>query len=130
VFESGFQMASDYPEAYRGQKVFGFIRAIPNFWDETHVVTGRPGEDVSVARRRGREWYLGSIIGWRANDLGIPLEFLSKGDFIAETYSDAPDADANPKHTAREETRVTAATVLRVKMASGGGQAVRIRPAK
>jgi hypothetical protein len=43
-------------------------RAVPNVWDETHVVTGRPGEYVSIARRRGREWYLGSITGWRAND--------------------------------------------------------------
>jgi alpha-glucosidase len=130
VFESGLQMVSDYPEAYQGQKDFDFIRAVPNVWDETHVVTGRPGEYVSIARRRGREWYLGSITGWRANDLEIPLEFLGKGDFIAGIYSDAADADANPKHTAREEKRVAAGTVLRVKMASGGGQAVRIRPAK
>jgi alpha-glucosidase len=130
VFESGLQMVSDYPEAYQGQKDFDFIRAVPNVWDETRVVTGRPGEYVSIARRRGRDWYLGSITGWRANDLEIPLEFLGKGDFIAEIYSDAADADANPKHTAREEKRVNAGTVLRVKMASGGGQAVRIRPAK
>jgi len=123
-------MVSDYPEAYQGQKDFDFICAVPSVWDEAHVVTGRPGEYVSIARRRGREWYLGCITGWRANDLEIPLEFLGKGDFIAEIYSDAADADANPKHTAREEKRVTAATVLRVKMASGGGQAVRIRPAK
>ncbi len=92
-------------------------------------MTGRPGEYVSIARRRGREWYLGSITGWRANDLEIPLEFLGKGDCIAGIYSDAADADANPKHTVREEKRVTA-SVLRAKMASGGGQAVRIRPAQ
>jgi len=130
VFESGFQMVSDYPEAYQGQKDFDFIRAVPNVWDETHVAAGRPGEYVSIARRRGREWYLGSITGWRAKELEIPLEFLGKGDFIAEIYADAADADANPKHTVREEKRVNAGTVLRVKMAPGGGQAVRIRPAK
>jgi len=55
VFENGFQMVSDYPEAYQGQKDFDFIRAVPNVWDETHVVTGRPSEYVSIARRRGRE---------------------------------------------------------------------------
>jgi alpha-glucosidase len=130
VFERGFQTVSDYPEAYRGQKDFDFIRAVPNVWDETRVVTGQPRQYVSIARRRGREWYLGSVTGWRASDLEIPLEFLGKGDFIAGIYSDAADADANPKQTIREEKHVNASTVLRLKMASGGGQAVRIRPAK
>jgi alpha-glucosidase len=41
----------------------------PNVWDEMRVVTGQPGEYVSIARRRGREWYLGSITGWRASTL-------------------------------------------------------------
>ena len=128
VFESGLQMLSDYPEAYAGQKELDFLRAVPAAWDETHVVTGRPGQYISVARRRGREWFLGSITGWRPTDLDVPLEFLGHGEYTAEIYSDAPDAAENPKHTLKEERRVNAATVLHVKMAPGGGQAVRLRP--
>ena len=60
----------------------------------------------------------------------MPLEFLGSGEFIAEIYSDAPDAAENPKHTTIEKKRVNAATVLHVKMAPGGGQAIRIRPAQ
>jgi alpha-glucosidase len=130
VFESGLQMVSDYPEAYKGQKEFDFIRAVPAIWDETHVVSGRPGDSITVARRQGKEWYVGSITGWHTKDLDVPLEFLGRGNYIAEIYSDAPDAEGNPKHTVREEKRVTAGTVLRVKMAPGGGQAIRIRPAE
>jgi len=128
VFESGLQMLSDYPEAYAGQKELDFLSAVPAAWDETHVVTGRPGEYISVARRRGREWFLGSITGWRPSELDVPLEFLGHGEYAAEIYSDAPDAAENPKHTVKEERRVNAATVLHVKMAPGGGQAVRLRP--
>lgn len=129
VFESGFQMLTDYPEAYRGQKELDFLRAVPTVWDETRVVAGRPGEYVSIARRSGNEWYIGSITGWRPTTLDIPLEFLGKGDYIAEIYSDAPDAGTNPKHTVREEKRVNASILLHVAMASGGGQAIRLRPA-
>jgi alpha-glucosidase len=129
VFESGFQMLTDYPEAYKGQKELDFLRAVPTVWDETHVVTGRPGEYISVARRSGDEWYIGSITGWRPTTLDVPLEFLGKGDYIAEIYSDAPDADTNPKHTVREEKRVNASMLLHVTMAPGGGQAIRLRPA-
>jgi alpha-glucosidase len=130
IFESALQMVADYPEAYKGQKEFDFIKAVPAVWDETHVVNGKPGDYITVARRRGREWFVGSITGWHPNELDVSLEFLGRGDFIAEIYSDAADANTNPTHTTREEKRVTAATVLHVKMANGGGQAVRIRPAQ
>jgi len=129
VFESGLQMVSDFPEAYQGEKDLEFIRAVPAAWDETRVAGGRPGDYVTIARRHGQEWFVGSITGWRGREIDLPLEFLGKGEFIAEVYSDAPDADRNPTHTVREEKRVTAATLLHVKMAPGGGQAIRIRPA-
>jgi alpha-glucosidase len=128
VFESAFQMVSDYPEAYKGEQDFAFIKAAPAVWDETHVVGGRPGEYITVARRHGRDWFVGSITGWEPCEVDLSLEFLGRGDFLAEIYSDAPDAPQNPKHTVREEKRVNAASVLHVKMAPGGGQAIRIRP--
>jgi alpha-glucosidase len=130
IFESAFQMASDYPEAYQGQPDFEFIKAAPTVWDETHVVNGRPGDYITVARRHGREWFIGSITGWHPNELDVSLEFLGRGDFVAEVYADAADADTNPTHTARETKKVTAATVLHVKLANGGGAAIRVRPAQ
>jgi alpha-glucosidase len=130
VFESGLQMVSDYPEIYKGQKDFDFIKAAPANWDETRVVGGRPGEYITVARRHGREWFVGSITGWQPREVDLPLEFLGRGEFIADIYSDAPDAGANPKHTAIEQKRVNATTLLHVKMAPGGGQAIHIRPAQ
>jgi alpha-glucosidase len=130
IFESAFQMVSDYPKAYKGQKDFDFIKAVPAVWDETRVVNGRPGDFITVARRRGREWHVGCITGWHPNEYDVALEFLGPGDFVADIYADAPDAGTDPTHTTREEKKVTASTVLHVKMASGGGQAIRIRPAQ
>jgi alpha-glucosidase len=72
---------------------------------------------------------VGSITGSHPSEVDLPLEFLGRGDFIAEIYSDAPDADSNPKHAVKEEKPVSAATTLRVKMVWGGGQAIRLRPA-
>jgi alpha-glucosidase len=128
VFESGFEMVSDYPEAYQGQKDFEFIRAVPNVWDETEVAGGRPGEFISVARRKGREWYVGAITGWRGAEVDLPLEFLGHGNYVAEIYADASDAADRPKHTTITQQPVTPGTVLRLKLASGGGAAIRFRP--
>jgi alpha-glucosidase len=126
VLETGLQMLADYPEIYKGQKELDFLRAVPVVWDETRVITGRPAEYVTIARRNGREWYVGSITGSQSKELDIPLEFLGKGDFLAEIYSDG----SGPKQTTKEEKAVNASTVLHVNMAPAGGQAIRIRPAK
>ncbi|HEY1336887.1 MAG TPA: glycoside hydrolase family 97 protein [Bryobacteraceae bacterium] len=128
VFESAFQMVADFPEAYKGQKEFDLIKAAPAVWDETRVVGGRHGAYITVARRRGRDWFVGSITGWEPREIDVPLEFLGRGEFTAEIYSDAPDAAQNPKHVTLEQRSVSASTLLHVKMAPGGGQAIRIRP--
>src|SRR3984885_1974257 len=130
VFDSPLMMVSDYPEAYKGQKDFEFIKEVPSSWDETHVVNGKVGEFVTLARKKGTAWYLGGITNWDSREVNIPLEFLGAADYVAEIYSDAPDAAVNPKHTTIERRDVTASTLLKVNLAPGGGVAVRFSPAK
>ncbi len=130
VFESPLQMVSDDPGAYEGQKELDFLRAVPTTWDETRVLNGEIGKYVTIARRHGREWYLGSITDWDARTLEAPLRFLGPGEYVAEVYSDAADAGINPKNTVREEKKVTAETTFDLKLAPGGGQAIRFRPVK
>ncbi|MGB8011554.1 MAG: glycoside hydrolase family 97 protein [Terriglobales bacterium] len=129
VFESPFEMVADYPEAYAGQKELAFISAVPTSWDETRVLNARVGDYVTIARRHGTEWYIGSIAGWHGADLEIPLSVLGSGQYVAEIYSDAADAAENPTHSTLESELVSQSTVLKAKLVSGGGQAIRIRPA-
>jgi alpha-glucosidase len=128
VFDSPLTMVSDSPEAYQGQKEFDFIEQVPASWDETHVVNGKVGEYVTLVRKSGADWYLGAITNWDSRDLSIPLEFLGAGNWTAEIYSDAPDADANPRHTVIERKRVSSAEKLKVTLAAGGGVAIRFTP--
>ncbi|HEY4365155.1 MAG TPA: glycoside hydrolase family 97 protein [Bryobacteraceae bacterium] len=129
VFDSPLMMVSDAPEAYQGQKDFDFVKEVPASWDETRVVSGKVGEFVTVARRSGRDWYLGSITNADSRAVDVPLEFLGSGNWTAEMYSDASDADANPKHTSIDRKRVTAGETLKIALASGGGVAIRFTPA-
>lgn len=130
VYESPFMMVSDYPGAYEGTKELPFLSAVPASWDETRVLNAKVGDYITIARRHGKEWYVGSIAGSRGATLDIPLEFLGAGDFKAETYSDAPDAGVHPMNTVVEQKNVNKASTLKAVLASGGGQAIRIRPAK
>jgi alpha-glucosidase len=129
VFESAFEMVADHPEAYKGQKELPFLSAVPTVWDETRVLNGKVGEWITIARRRGKDWFIGSITDWTARELDMPLEFLGSGDYIAEIYADGPDAATVPTHTAVEQQRVRSGSKLHLKLATGGGCAIRIRPA-
>ena len=50
-----------FPDAYDGQKELDFLRAVPASWDETRVLNGVPPKYITIARRRGNEWFVGSI---------------------------------------------------------------------
>ncbi len=130
VFDSPLMMVADNPSAYQGQKDFEFIEDVPASWDETRVVNGKVGEFVTVARRKGTDWYVGSITNWDPREVSIPLQFLGSGQYIADIYSDAADAGTNPKHTSIEQQRVNASTVLKVNLAPGGGDAIRLTLAR
>jgi len=130
VFESPFMMVADYPGAYEGQPELPFLSAVPASWDETRVLNAKVGDYITIARRHGKDWYVGSIAGSHGATLDIPLEFLGAGEFKAETYSDAPDAGVHPMKTVVEQKSVNKATTLKAVLVSGGGQAIRITPAK
>jgi alpha-glucosidase len=111
-----------------GQKEFDFIKRVPATWDEVHSIGGRPMEWISLARRSGKDWYVGSLTNWDARDVKVPLSFLGEGKYVAEIYADAPDSAVQATHTTLSKVPVDQKTVLNIHMVSGGGNAVWIHP--
>ncbi len=128
VYESPFMCVVDHPAAYRGEPAFQFIKDVPASWDETRVLDAAVGDYISMARRRGKEWYVGSLTDWTPRELEIPLSFLGEGSYTAQIYADAPDAGKDPTKVTIESLNVTRATVLKARLAAGGGHAIRIAP--
>jgi alpha-glucosidase len=125
VYEAPFQMVSDHPGAYEGQPEFEFIKRVPTTWDEIRVLNGRPGEYITMARRRGKEWFVGSMTNWDERNLEIPLSFLGDGKYVADVFRDGPDANLHPKNTVIEQIAVTHGSTIRLHLAAAGGAAVR-----
>jgi alpha-glucosidase len=73
---------------------------------------------------------VGSITNWNPRELDVPLSFLGSGAYDAEIYADGPKAATQPKDSVFEKRRVTAKTVLKLKLAPGGGCAIRLAPAR
>jgi len=129
VLESPFMMVSDYPEHYQGQKAFDFIKQVPVTWDEIRVLNGRPMRHITVARRSGKDWFLGSLTNWDERSVKLPLSFLGEGKYTAEIYADASDSAREATHSTFTTQTVDKNSILEVHMVSGGGNAIWIHPA-
>src|SRR6266540_3846154 len=135
VLYSPLQMAADLPENYEKQPAFQFIRDVAVDWDTTRVVAGKIGDYVVVARRErnGPSWYVGAITDEEARTFDVPLSFLTPGrKYVAEIYADGPGAHwlTNPLPVTIFRRTVDATSRLHIVLAPGGGQAIRIRPAR
>src|SRR6266516_3689526 len=135
VLYSPLQMAADLPENYEHQPAFQFIRDVAVDWDTTRVLAAKIGDYVVVARRErnGPTWFIGAITDEEGRTFDIPLSVLTKGRrYVAEIYADGPGANwlTNPLPVSISQRAVTATTRLHIVLAPGGGQAIRIRPAR
>jgi alpha-glucosidase len=134
VLYSPLQMAADLPENYEHQPAFQFIRDVAVDWDTTRVLEGKIGDYVVVARkeRGGPDWFIGAITDEEGRTFDVPLSFLPAGRrYLAEIYADGPGANwlTNPLPVAISRLHVASATRLRLRLAPGGGQAIRLQPA-
>jgi alpha-glucosidase len=126
VLESYLAMVADYPEAYEGQPGFDFLQKVPTVWDETKVLNAEVGGFLTVARRKGNDWYVGTINNSTVRELKIPLDFLPAGTFQAELYADGPETNTNPNALVKTSKTVSKTDMVTVKMEQGGGQVMRL----
>lgn len=134
VIYSPLQMAADLPENYEGHPALPFVVAVPADWQDTRVLHAQIGDFVTLARldRNSDAWYLGSITDESPRTLEAALDFLDpQRVYVAEIYADAATADwqRNPLSLDISSLLVDSETVLTLRLAPGGGQAVCIRPA-
>ena len=137
VIYSPVQMVADTPENYaRFPREMKFIRDVPTDWQDTRVLNGEIGDYVTIARkeRGGEGWYVGAVGDENAHTVSFKLDFLTPGKrYKAEIYRDGDDADyrTDKRHSIAIESKVlTSADSLALRIAPGGGFAIRLVPAK
>jgi hypothetical protein len=127
LFESGVQHLADSIESYRAHPAAErFLARVPAAWDETRFISGDPADHVALARRDGREWFVGAGVAGAARMVEVPLAFLGDGDWTADIYREGP---GDPHDSVVVEGRqVTGRDRLEVPVAENGGFAAHLHP--
>ncbi|MBO0950847.1 glycoside hydrolase family 97 protein [Fibrella forsythiae] len=77
------------PTDYNDEGEIEFFKRVPTVWNESHYLAGEPGTFISVARRQGTTWYVGSAAGLMDWSGTLPLSFLAPGKrYQATSYED------------------------------------------
>jgi len=134
VVYSGLVTLPDAPEEYlKKADLFEFLKLMPATWDDSKVLNAEIGKFITVARRSGSTWFVGSVNDQTKRELEVPLDFLEAGKAYEVTlYEDSADSHGvkNPEAYKIKKTTVKKGDVMTAKMAVGGGHAMIIKQVK
>ena len=119
VYDSPFGVVADSPDNLRGQPGLDFISLVPTTWDEIRVLGGAFGESIVIARRKGKDWFVGAMTNEQGRTTEVPLDFLGNGRYALTSWTDG-DAPA----ALNIETRTLGANdraPVRLTLAPSGG---------
>ena len=126
VYESPFQGVSDSPDNYRGQSGFEFVSDVPATWDETRSISAGLNSHVVLARRKGRDWYVGAMTNEQGRTVSVPLSFLGGGRWTATSWQDG----GTPTEVVKATSSVRPSDTMQLTLAPSGGGVVKISPAR
>ena len=123
IFDSPFMVACDHPKNYYGQVGEEFLAKVQSVWDDTKVLNGAVSEYITMARRSGKTWFLGTMTNSFERELEVKLDFLGEGSYKMTSFADTDKTKENAEIAEKKVTSVKKGDVVKIKMVPGGGYA-------
>jgi alpha-glucosidase len=110
------------PKEYTNEEEIEFFKYVPTVWNESHYLAGAPGKFISVARRHGKDWFVGCAAGMTDWNDTLKLDFLESGKiYTATAYSDGNGSILEKTFVVKKGDN------LRVAIKASGGEAIIFR---
>ena len=118
----------DRPSQMSKDPELEFFRHLPTTWDESLVLHSKIGTYAAIARRNGKNWFVGCMNAVEPRTLEVVFDFLP-GDknYTAHIYRDDDSVNTRTKVGIKKRD-VTATSVFRADLAKQGGVAIRLVP--
>lgn len=105
-----------------------FFDDLVTTWDDTKVLNGEISKYVTMARKKGDKWFLGTMNADEERDFDISLSFLDEDkEYTANIYTDDETIQTRT-HVKIERVTVTDKTILKYTIKANQGLAMRILP--
>lgn len=122
---------TDLPSNYKKKpECIDFMASIPTVWDKTYPLNSKIGQYVTIARKKGDTWYVGSMTNCDERTTLVNCDFLDEKEYTVEIFQDGVNAQYNGIDYKRKFIKVKHNNVISVAMASGGGWAAKFIPVK
>jgi alpha-glucosidase len=129
IYESPLQMLCDSPSNYmKEQETTDFIVKIPVVWDDIKGLDGKVGDYLLLARRSGKDWFVGALTDWTSRDMDLDLSFLPAGEYTMDIFQDGVNADQYASDYKHLKKNVKSGDKMKIHLAQGGGYAAKISP--
>ncbi|MBC7893578.1 MAG: glycoside hydrolase family 97 catalytic domain-containing protein [Sphingobacteriaceae bacterium] len=119
----------DRPDQAQDEPELFFFDKVPTIWDDTRVLSGEIGQHVSIARRKGNDWFVGTLTNTEARRVDLSLDFLGEKLYVAQVFRDGGSEVPTRTQVAVDRFLVSRSDVLRADLRPSGGQAVYFTPA-
>jgi alpha-glucosidase len=127
VYDSPLTTMCDDPVNYENQPGLEFLKIVPTVWDDMKALNGEVAQYITVAKKSGKDWFIGSLNNSDPRELTITLDFLDSGKYEAWIYQDVPESKVDAEKLEEMKMTVDKGKTLKLKMASGGGFAAYLK---
>lgn len=116
----------DTPSRYNGEPEVEWFENLETVFDDTRVLEGYPGKSVTIARRKGSDWWVGTMTNNDAAVREIDFSFLEPGaKYEARIYSDDPKVETATKVKCSRKT-VKKGDRMKLDLLPKGGAAIHL----
>lgn len=121
----------DTPSRSNNEPELKWFEDLKTVFDESIVLDGEPGKNITMARRNGDEWFVGMITNNESSRQELNLSFLNADcDYVAEVYTDGDDKIKTKTKVSCLKFKVKSSQNMTFLLKPSGGAALRIYPLK
>lgn len=119
----------DTPDRFGGEQEIEWFENLPTVFDDTRVLDGYPGRNITMMRRHGEDFYIGLMTNNEPSEQDIRLDFLdAHKNYLAQIYTDGGEEVKSATHVKCTYLQVNNKQTLKFALKGRGGAAIRIIP--
>lgn len=120
----------DVPKRFHGEPELEWFEQLATTFDDSKVLAGKPGENITMARRKGNQWWVGAITNNNPSQQSVNLSLLDANKaYKACIYTDGGEQVKTATHVRCTYMLVNSNQTLKFALQGRGGAAVHLSPA-